>query len=108
MLARSAQICVLVRSLAMRSLDTKLSVVPGVKCEGNVIEDWVAILEMACAKEVGGMDTVVVLSMLLSFSSSDVYICRLRTLIRYTCIRREPSTVLLKPRSGPGRAGTSS
>jgi hypothetical protein len=43
-LDKRAQICVEVRFLAMRSFETKLSVVPGRKCEGKVIEDWVAIV----------------------------------------------------------------
>jgi len=44
MLASRAQICVLVKSLAMRSLETKLSVVPGRKCDGQLIADWVVML----------------------------------------------------------------
>jgi hypothetical protein len=44
MLANRAQIWVLVRSLAMRSFETKLSVVPGRKCCGQLIADWVAML----------------------------------------------------------------
>jgi hypothetical protein len=50
---------VLVTSLAMRSLDTKLSVVPGMKCEGNVMEDWLAIFgDAVCGKGVGRMDDI--------------------------------------------------
>jgi hypothetical protein len=44
MFASRAQIWVLVRSLAMRSFETKLSVVPGRKCLGQVMADWVDIL----------------------------------------------------------------
>lgn len=44
MLARRAQICVLVMSFAMRSLETKLSVVPGLKCSGQVIADCVDMI----------------------------------------------------------------
>lgn len=44
MLARSAQICVEVRLWAMRSLETKFEVVPGRKCGGKDMADWVAIL----------------------------------------------------------------
>ena len=43
MLASRDQICVEVMLRAMRSLDTKLEVVPGVKCGGKVMADWVAI-----------------------------------------------------------------
>lgn len=39
-----SHICVLVMSFAMRSLDTKLSVVPGWKCLGQMMDDCVAIL----------------------------------------------------------------
>jgi hypothetical protein len=44
MLANRAQIWVLVRSFAMRSFETKLSVVPGRNCSGQLIADWVAML----------------------------------------------------------------
>ena len=40
MLESSAQICEEVRSFAMRSLETKLSVVPGRKCDGHSMDDW--------------------------------------------------------------------
>jgi hypothetical protein len=43
MLASRDQICVEVMLRAMRSLDTKLEVVPGVKCGGKAMADWVAI-----------------------------------------------------------------
>lgn len=43
MLASRDQICVEVMLRAMRSLDTKLEVVPGVKCDGKMMADWVAI-----------------------------------------------------------------
>lgn len=46
MFARRAQICVEVMSLAMRSLETKLSVVPGRKWSGNVMEDCVTIVNL--------------------------------------------------------------
>jgi hypothetical protein len=44
MLARRAQICVLVRSCATISLETKAEVLPGVKCVGKIIADWDDIL----------------------------------------------------------------
>lgn len=43
MLASSDQICVEVMFKAMRSLETKLEVVPGVKWAGKDMADWVAI-----------------------------------------------------------------